>query len=164
MLSPSTPPGVRPSFLERSTSPPSDQHNRSSSSLAWNPITLRLYKVLGANFEDPGTKEALETLSAFYTTSSTVASAPTGERNGLDDTNSDSEDESRAVAEAQKVVIHMPGDSAARARKNLRRDTQAKVAEGSQIFLKAFGEVDKVRCMADPVRPSRSELRDSTET
>lgn len=38
-----------------------------------------------------------------------------------------------------------PGDTAAKARKNLRRDIERKLAEGSQKFLKAFGEVNEVR-------------------
>lgn len=38
-----------------------------------------------------------------------------------------------------------PGETAAKARKNLRRDIERKLAEGSQKFLKAFGEVNEVR-------------------
>ncbi|PCH37909.1 oligomeric complex COG6 [Wolfiporia cocos MD-104 SS10] len=37
----------------------------------------------------------------------------------------------------------VPGDIAAGARKNLRRDVESKLAESSRKFLKAFGDVDK---------------------
>jgi len=143
-----TPSGVRsPSVAEGSLSP-SDQRNRGSSSLSWNPISLRLYKVLGANFEDPGTKEALETLSAFYTSPSTSTSPVARQANGEADASSDSdEDVFSAPTERRKdkTATYTPGDTASRARKSLRRDTEAKLAEGSQRFLKAFGEVDEVR-------------------
>ena len=36
------------------------------------------------------------------------------------------------------------GDIAEKARKNFRRDTETRLAEGSQMFLRAFGDVDKV--------------------
>ncbi|KAF8583843.1 oligomeric complex COG6 [Ramaria rubella] len=103
-----------------------DARNRGSSTLGRNPISLRLYKVLGANYDDAGTKEALETLSAFYTTPSTTTTAKVG---------------------------YTPRDTAARARKSLRRDTEARLAEGSQRFLKAFGEVDeKLNILEDHIQ------------
>src|ERR1700722_6805184 len=84
-----------------------------------NPIALRLYKVLGTNFSDDATKEALRTISELYIPST----VPGRGDEGLEIT---------------------PGESAARARKNLRRDMENKLAEGSREFLKAFGEVDQV--------------------
>ena len=41
-----------------------------------------------------------------------------------------------------------PGDTAAKARKNLRRDIESKMEEGSLRFLAAFGVVDQVRITA----------------
>ena len=46
-----------------------------SSSLSQNPLTIRLYKVLAANFDDDATKEALETLAELYAPTPSPASA-----------------------------------------------------------------------------------------
>jgi hypothetical protein len=49
------------------------------------------------------------------------------------------------VTAAQAVLVeNVPGESAARARKNLRRDMENQLAEGSRKFLEALGEVDAV--------------------
>ncbi|KAJ2923760.1 hypothetical protein H1R20_g13342, partial [Candolleomyces eurysporus] len=77
-----------------------------------NPISLRLYKVLSTNFDDLATREALGTLSDLY---------------GASGSNS---------AETY------PGEYAAKARRNLRRDMENKLAESSHHFVKALGEVD----------------------
>jgi len=84
-----------------------------------NPVSVRLYKVLSNNFEDDATKEALDTLSKLYVT---VGNPRPGS----------------VLSET------VPGESAARARKSLRRDMESKLAEGCHQFLKAFGEVDEV--------------------
>jgi hypothetical protein len=42
----------------------------------------------------------------------------------------------------------LPGDTAAKARKHLRRDIESKLEEGSLRFLAAFGAVDQVRLAA----------------
>ena len=78
--------------------------------MAANPINLRLYKVLGANFDDPATADALSTLASFY--------PETNDPNGTTST-------------------------AALARKNLRRDIEAKLALESSKFLAAFAQVDQ---------------------
>ena len=85
-----------------------------------NPISTRLYKILSTNFNDESTREALTTLSDLYTAPKppTARDAPT-----YDD------EESPAV----------------RARKNLRRDMEQKLASGSKEFLAVFGDVDQVR-------------------
>ncbi|KAF7306576.1 E3 ubiquitin-protein ligase PEP5 [Mycena indigotica] len=92
---------------------------------ARNPIALRLYKVLGTNFDDETTREALYTLSELYATPVKGKDAPEEELN------------EEALTEC------VPGESAARARKNLRRDMEQKLAEGSQQFLATFAEVDQ---------------------
>jgi hypothetical protein len=116
-----------------------------------NPISLRLYKVLGTNFNDEATKEALRTLSDLYVSSVPHPGSLKGKEvqrdvDELDD--DDAEDNvlwgKSSVTSDSGFVENIPGESAARARKNLRRDMENKLAEGSRQFLKAFGEVDQV--------------------
>jgi len=113
-------------------------------------VALRLYKVLGTNFDDEGTRQALKTVSELYGSSSaphSISRKPI--RPGSD---SDSDDEEQDTASAQNTFAdtflgsaNAPGDAAARARKHLRRDVENKLTEASHKFLKAFGEVDQVR-------------------
>lgn len=111
---------------------------------ARNPVALRLYKVLGTNFNDEATQEALATVSDLYATPHKLSLKA----------NTESDDETDGYAlgipsaqdELDEVVT---GEAAARARKNLRRDIEHKLAQGSQQFLKALGEVDQV-CMFIP--------------
>lgn len=115
-----------------------------------NPIALRLYKVLGANFDDAATREALQTLSELYAPTS-VLHPPSkvkdvtrdGDDTHLDDIE-DTEGQSRTAVNGVHVAEPLPGDIAARARRNLRRDVENRLAESSRKFLKAFGDVDKV--------------------
>ena len=120
-----------------------DGRNRGPSNIGWNPISLRLYKVLGANYDDAGTKEALDTLSAFYTTPATAASL-SRVVNGHEDGNSEADEDGPEVPAERQKMVYTPRDTAVRARRSLRRDTETNLAEGSQKFLKAFGEVDEV--------------------
>ncbi|KAI0720424.1 oligomeric complex COG6 [Fomitopsis betulina] len=114
-----------------------------------NPIALRLYKVLGANFDDAATREALQTLSELYAPTS-VLHPPSkvkdvtrdGDDTHLDDIE-DTEGQSRTAVNGVHVAEPLPGDIAARARRNLRRDVENRLAESSRKFLKAFGDVDK---------------------
>jgi conserved oligomeric Golgi complex subunit 6 len=82
-----------------------------------NPISLRLYKVLATNYDDPSTREALLSVSKFYSIqdSDNASGVPTKH-----------------------------GELAARARKNLRRDLESRLAAGSRQFLDAFKTVDEV--------------------
>ena len=115
------------------------------SAQARNPVSLRLYKVLGSNFEDDATKEALRTLSELYTTPE-PSSIKDHAQLDLGDGNIPDPDEERNANSRPEYTLSetVPGESAARARKNLRRDMEAKLAEGSRLFLTAFGEVDEV--------------------
>lgn len=97
---------------------------------ARNPISLRLYKVLGANYDDSRAKEALETLSAYY------ASPATTLPKQAEHTDYNSSDQ---IVKHNEVCAR---DTAARARKSLRRDIEARLTEGSRRFLKALGGVD----------------------
>ncbi|TCD67043.1 Golgi transport complex subunit 6 [Steccherinum ochraceum] len=141
-----------------STSPPPQSHN---------PLSLRLYKVLATNFDDESTKEALNTLAELYAPSPTGnGHVPNGKGKGRavnGDMNDDDNDDELDISEddddeglgarterrnriATSVVVPgelVPGETAARARKNLKRDVQTRLAESSRMFLNAFAEVDK---------------------
>ncbi|KAH9852707.1 oligomeric complex COG6 [Lenzites betulinus] len=118
----------------------------SSHAQSQNPISLRLYKVLSANFDDDASREALDTLAELYAPPTSTAAAK-----GKDvkhDADAEEDDEA-SVAKPTGLVGPSgvgevaAGDLAARARKNLRRDVESKLAESSKQFLTAFGEVDK---------------------
>lgn len=120
----------------------------SPSPLARNPVSLRLYKVLGATFEDEATKEALSTLSDLYSPSESRAVTSTAKEDvavpdGVDEVDTDSAKDVPSFLRGAP-----PGDTAAKARKNLRRDIESKMEEGSLRFLAAFGVVDQVRITA----------------
>lgn len=167
-------------------SSPSRSYDRSLSGtssptpLSRNPVSLRIYKVLGANFDDDATKEALTTLSDLYSSPSTSNASngttkpklPTRRASAyVDSEDEDDEDESdedvgtgaggrrvngNGLGGAGRLSFFEgppPGETAAKARKNLRRDIERKLAEGSQKFLKAFGEVNEVRRPRHTHRP-----------
>lgn len=116
----------------------------SPSPLSRNPVSLRLYKVLGATFEDDATKEALSTLSDLYSPSESPAVVSIAKEDavvpdGVDEFDADS------VKDVPSFLRGAPpGDTAAKARKHLRRDIESKMEEGSLRFLAAFGMVDQV--------------------
>ncbi|TFK19198.1 COG6-domain-containing protein [Coprinopsis marcescibilis] len=93
-----------------------------SSTTTKNPISLRLYKVLSTSFDDHGTREALQTLSELY---------------GIAPANGETVGGDGVEGEAY------PGEYAAKTRRNLRRDMENKLANGSQLFLTALAEVDE---------------------
>ena len=135
--------------------------------LSRNPVSLRIYKVLGASFDDRSTKEALDTLSELYAppdaraTSSKSKHVSTDSDDDLDDDALDTPSDPRRPHFDILAFLDgpPPGETAAKARKNLRRDVESKLAEGSQKFLRAFGEVDQVRvlsaCLRAPREPPR---------
>ena len=104
-----------------------------------NPVSLRLYKVLSTNFDDNDTRQALGTLSELYATPKSKDTLAVVEDLDDDEVFCDSVDASTtALAES------VPGESAVKARKYLRRDMENKLTEGSKKFLQALGEVDSV--------------------
>ncbi|KAF8436358.1 hypothetical protein L210DRAFT_3549583, partial [Boletus edulis BED1] len=123
------------------------QHAISSTPTARNPITLRLRKILGTTFTDPATTEALQTLSQIYSTPSASVATHTqnADHNAHDDDDgwSDLDSEGTTPREGPSGHVDVPNETASRARKNLQQDLENKPAEGSQHFLKAFGEVDR---------------------
>lgn len=125
----------------------------SPSSSTQNPLSIRLYKVLAANFDDDATTEALNTLSELYAPAPglPVRKAKESKVDGADEDEDDWNDD-EASSSAKPINGHsyvtsevLSGDVAARARKSLRRDVESKLAESSRRFLTAFAEVDKVR-------------------
>ena len=104
-----------------------------------NPVAVRLYKVLNTKFDDEDTKQALQTLSQLYT--SPVKAKEVQFTVALAD---DEEEDIVSPVPSVTQFEAVPGESAARARKNLRRDMENKLAEGSRKFLEALGEVDSV--------------------
>ena len=109
-----------------------------------NPVSLRLYKVLSTNFDDEDTRQALGTLSELYATPKSKDPMVVVE-DVDDEVLYDSVDGSHTSTTV--LAESVPGESAAKARKYLRRDMENKLAEGSRKFLDALGEVDSVsRC------------------
>ena len=108
---------------------------------ARNPISLRLYKVLGTNYDDPATREALVTLSDIYKPPETSKGKAVEREPTTDD------DDAFSGSEKAKFGMHacLSSGTTARARKSLRRDAEVKLTQGSRQFVKAFQEVDKVR-------------------
>ena len=129
-----------------------------------NPLSIRLYKVLATKFDDESTKEALDTLAELYAPLTSLNGHASGNGKGKekavdaeveeDDDYSDLEelDDDPVDIRKRNGVLStgavpgelVPGEIAARARKNLKRDVQTRLAESSRMFLDAFAEVDKV--------------------
>jgi hypothetical protein len=101
-----------------------------------NPISLRIYKAIGTTFDDTGSREALELVSNFY--------APTHSIKGKEKAEEVLTNGHGHVEEELPRRRTLKGQSAATARKYLKKDVERKLAEGSRKFLDAFGEVDQV--------------------
>jgi hypothetical protein len=105
-----------------------------------NPVSLRLYKVLSTNFDDKDTRQALATLSELYASPNLKSKDTLVVVEDVDDeVFSDPSD-----ASTTPLAESVPGESAVKARKYLRRDMENKLTEGSKKFLEALGEVDSV--------------------
>ncbi|KAG6911409.1 hypothetical protein DXG01_016506 [Tephrocybe rancida] len=113
----------------------SADRRRTTAPQSRNPISVRLYKVLGSNLDDDATKEALQTLSDLYITHNATGHK---EKSNFHEQEEDGEHEQESSPAAT-----LPGDSAANARRYMRRDLENKLSRGSEQFLKAFGEVDE---------------------
>lgn len=123
----------------------------SSSSQSRNPVAMRLYKVLSTNFEDEDTRQALHTLSDLYAAPLAKGKEPAsanGVEEDIDDADGSDGLSTNAihVKSAYDLVLAeaYPGEFAAKARKNLRKDMEKKLADTSRRFLEALGEVDAV--------------------
>ncbi|EGN95884.1 hypothetical protein SERLA73DRAFT_162575 [Serpula lacrymans var. lacrymans S7.3] len=104
-----------------------------------NPVALRLRKILGTNFTDEATKDALKTLSELYG----VPSQSNGRNEKQVTLESDDEDSSDNERIDSVNLDSLTCETASRARKHLRRDLENKLGEGSHKFLTAFAEVDR---------------------
>jgi hypothetical protein len=113
-----------------------------------NPLSLRLFKVLGARYDDPTTHEALEILSNLYAPTSSSRGEPKRTNFNNATSSDDSDEEEQVVRPLPAISLAGRGslieDSAARARRNLRKDMETKLAQSSRMFLAAFSEVDQV--------------------
>lgn len=115
------------------------------SSSSRNPIALRIHKVLGTNFSDAATQQTLATLSELY--AHPVIDLPPSKHHTDDQDDLFFDDDELPHPEVETITAYaenVPGEAAALARKNLQRDIESKLAEGSKQFLVAFGEVDNV--------------------
>ncbi|KAG6872401.1 hypothetical protein C0995_009991 [Termitomyces sp. Mi166 len=132
-----------PALSRNSTSTSLDSERRpSTASQARNPISVRLYKVLSNNFDDDSTKEALRTLSDLYVTSKPPRR---NEQKLLPHEDVEYDDHEHGTNRSLVVALNeaIPGESAAQARRHMRRDMESKLTQGSEQFLKAFGDVDQ---------------------
>lgn len=148
----------------QSSSSTSTSQNNATVPTPRNPITLRLRKILATNFTDLATIEALHTLSELYASSPDYS--PQRGQNDDDDDWSDLDAEENQH-QPQEQNEPQPSDAvdetASRARKSMQRDLENKLAQGSQHFLKAFGEVDQV-CYRDRVPCHSASLTACLET
>jgi hypothetical protein len=131
-------PPPTPSRSLSQSGPSSSFATHSLSSSRNNPISLRIYKAIGTTFDDTGSREALELVSNFY--------APTVSAKGKEKAESVINENGNGYAEEEELSRRrtLKGQSAATARKYLKKDVERKLAEGSRKFLDAFGEVDQV--------------------
>jgi hypothetical protein len=107
-----------------------------------NPISLRIYKAIGTTFDDAGSREALELVSNFYAPTHSIKGKEKAEGD-LVLTNGHGHGHGHEEEELPRRRT-LKGQSAATARKYLKKDVERKLAEGSRKFLDAFGEVDQV--------------------
>ena len=113
-----------------------------------NPVSLRLYKVLGATFEDKAAKEALNALSDLYFPSEfpaviSIVKEDAMIPNGVDEVDMDSAKDVPSFLQGTP-----PSDTATKAWKNLWHDIESKMEERSLRFLAAHRVVDQVRITA----------------
>jgi hypothetical protein len=140
-------PTLSPSFSQLDLS----RQASSPAPIARNPVALRIYKVLGATFNDEASKEALLTLTELYSSPTTPGKGKEVQQDAVGGPG-EGPTSNGALSFLDGAP---PGETAARARKNLRRDVEAKLAESSQKFLRAFGEVDQVCVCSVRVGPPR---------
>ncbi|KAG6867048.1 hypothetical protein C0993_007225 [Termitomyces sp. T159_Od127] len=108
-----------------------------------NPISVRLYKVLSNNFDDDATKEALQILSDLYIPPQIPKRSEQRILLPQEDTDHDAHELKTDCAAVITIDEVVPGESAAHARRHMRRDLENKLTKSSEQFLKAFGDVDQ---------------------
>lgn len=124
-------------------------HSDSASPQPRNPTSLRIYKILGTSFNDPGTQDALRTVSELYAPealaarSSKEASTDATEDSPLQPHHEPPSLSSRVNSTSQDLT-HGIEDIAAAARQNLRKDTEKRLTDTSRKYLTALGEINAV--------------------
>ncbi|EIN07029.1 oligomeric complex COG6 [Punctularia strigosozonata HHB-11173 SS5] len=132
-----TSPAVRTPVLSPTT-------NRSIETPARNPVSQRLYRILGSSFDDPASREALVTLSDFYTPTNSSGSGSKNSEEDDDDWDDDEFlDDAVGHTNTASAAERPTGGVASNARKYMRRDVEQKLAESSKHFLEAFGTVNQ---------------------
>jgi conserved oligomeric Golgi complex subunit 6 len=127
---------------------------------AKNPLSVRLYKILGTQYDDPSTREALEILSALYASNNSSSARSilsktekkdlriNGPGTRPDATLSEESDEEETTQpQANKTIERRSEDfinAASQARRHLRKDMERKLTQTSRRFLEAFSEVNQV--------------------
>lgn len=113
-----------------------------------NPISLRIYKAIGTTFDDPESREALEIVSSFYAPSTSNTTKGKGKAQEDQDIFGSHDPSALTNGDGEEDIFSrrrtLKGQSAAMARRHLKRGVERKLADGSHKFLNAFGEVDKV--------------------
>jgi hypothetical protein len=110
-----------------------------------NPVAARLYKVLNTNFNDEETDLAFQTLSELYSTASPGKELQCA-RNLVEDVEEHvpGQDNFTSSASPISLVEAVSGETAAKARKYMKKDMGKRLEEGSMQFLTALGKVDSV--------------------
>ncbi|KAH0826947.1 oligomeric complex COG6 [Lanmaoa asiatica] len=113
-----------------------------------NPITLRLRKILGTTFHRSVNDRSTANALAFIQHTIPLRSLPSltfknqTPTTTTDDSWSDLDPEGNAPRNGVSGHADVASETARRVRKNLQRDLENKLAEGSRHFLKAFGDND----------------------
>ncbi len=106
--------------------------------VARNPVSLRLYKIIGTNHDDNATRKALDILSELY-------QAP--------DPDSKAKTHSPYSGAVKEQATYHPTTSlhdstVAKARRNLKRDVESRATRDSREFLRVFKQVNNVRILS----------------
>lgn len=107
--------------------------NASKAGLTRNPISLRLYKVLNASYDDKALQEALEILDDVYEVRGAALHGESEAMRGMKDVDSDDQPKATDLRSA-----------AAKARNSLKRDIEIRGSQGSQRFLRIFKHINSV--------------------
>ncbi|KAF5351607.1 hypothetical protein D9757_015072 [Collybiopsis confluens] len=145
-----TPTVSRPTASRSSSSVNSERKISGSwASQSRNPISSRLHKVLGTNFDDVSTRDALRTLSQLYASESSGSSGSELGKKGKQvlghDLSAGDEDDAdyHKPRPTAQFAESTPGEAATKARNNLKRDMELKLADGSRHFLNVLSQVDE---------------------
>lgn len=112
-----------------------------------NPVALRVYKLLGTNYDDPSTRAALRTLSEIYPPSIPQTSTAEHPPRTIDH-DEDADEDGLSALRPVTVADSAYEQSLVQARKGFRQDMEAQLISCSQQYLKQFGAVNQVRAVS----------------